>query len=136
MRGTTFDVMAKTIKNIEFVLVCMSDAYKQSTFCEMEASYAVKCRCHIIPLVMTTNYKADGWLGVLTSARVYIDFPKLGFDKTYQELKKQRKVFRMNDSSSMVVKHRQVHHNPCLFVNNIAKTIPSIEKITEPRPVT
>jgi hypothetical protein len=88
MYGATFDGMAKAIENAEFVLLCMSDAYKQSPFCEMEVSYAVKRRCHIIPLVMTPNYKADGWLGVLTSALIYVDFPKLGFDEAYIELKK------------------------------------------------
>ncbi len=100
MHGATFDAMAKAIENSEFVFVCMSDAYKQSPFCEMEASYAVKRRCRIIPLIMTPNYRADGWLGVLTSALIYIDFPKLGFDKAYQELKKQIELFRINDLSS------------------------------------
>jgi hypothetical protein len=100
MHGATFDVMAEAIENSEFVFVCMSDAYKQSPFCEMEASYAVKRRCRIIPLIMTPNYRADGWLGVLTSALTSIDFPKLGFDEACQELKKQIELFRINDLSS------------------------------------
>ncbi|CAF1468484.1 unnamed protein product, partial [Rotaria sp. Silwood1] len=108
MHDATFDAMAKAIENSEFVLVCMSDAYKQSPFCEMEASYAVKRRCHIIPLLMTANYKADGWLGVLTSALIYIDFPKLGFDKAYQELKKQIGLFRMTNSNSTTVEQNQI----------------------------
>ena len=102
MFGATYDGIAKAIENAEFIFVCMSDAYKQSPFCEMEASYAVKCRCRIIPLVMTPNYKADGWLGVLTSALIGVDFPMLGFETAYQELKKQMKPFQMDDSSSLV----------------------------------
>ncbi|CAF1546833.1 unnamed protein product [Adineta ricciae] len=65
MHGATFDAMAKAIENSEFIFVCMSDTYKQSSFCEMEASYAIKRQCRIIPLVMKPNYKADGWLGSL-----------------------------------------------------------------------
>ncbi|CAF1686686.1 unnamed protein product [Rotaria magnacalcarata] len=130
MHGATFDAMAKAIENAEFVVMCMSDAYKQSAFCEMEASYAVKRRCHIIPLVMTANYKADGWLGVLTSALIHVDFPKLGFDKAYQELKKQIALFRMNDSNSTRVKHDSIS-----LTDIVPKTIPTVEKKNEPRPV-
>ncbi|CAF1361216.1 unnamed protein product [Rotaria sordida] len=135
MHGATFDAMAKAIENAEFVLVCMSDAYKQSPFCEMEASYAVKRRCHIIPLVMTTSYKADGWLGVLTSALIYIDFPKLGFDKAYQELKKQIGLFRMNNSNLILAEQNQVHHNSSSLMDSTPKTNSSVENNKEPRPV-
>ncbi len=135
MHGATFDAMAKAIENAEFVLVCMSDAYKQSPFCEMEASYAVKRRCRIIPLVMTSNYKADGWLGVLTSALIYIDFPKLGFNKAYEELKKQIQLIRMNDSHSTVAKQDQLHHDPHSMADSTPRTFPSVVKNKEPRPV-
>ncbi|CAF3602154.1 unnamed protein product [Rotaria socialis] len=135
MHGATFDAMAKAIENTEFVVMCMSDAYKQSAFCEMEASYAVKRRCHIIPLVMTANYKADGWLGVLTSALIYVDFPKLGFDKAYQELKKQIGLFRMNDSNSTPANHGILHHDSFSLTAIIPKAISTVEKNKEPRPV-
>ena len=135
MHGSTFDAMAKAIENSEFVLVCMSDAYKQSPFCEMEANYAVKRRCRIIPLVMTINYKADGWLGVLTSASVYIDFPKLGFDKAYQELKKQIELSRISNSSSSINASDQLHHNPISSADSISITIPNVEDSKEQRPV-
>jgi hypothetical protein len=135
MHGATFDAMAKAIENSEFVFVCMSDAYKQSPFCEMEASYAVKRRCRIIPLIMTPNYRADGWLGVLTSALIYVDFPKLGFDKAYHELKKQMELFRMHDPTSTVVKPDQIQHNPSSIVDSVPKSLPSKINNKEPRPI-
>jgi hypothetical protein len=135
MHGATFDAMAKAIENAEFVLVCMSDSYKQSPFCEMEASYAVKRRCHIIPLVMTSNYKADGWLGVLTSALIYVDFPKLGFDKAYEELKKQIGLFRMRDQHSTSGKQDPIHHNSSSIVDEVPKPLPIMVKNKEPHPV-
>jgi hypothetical protein len=121
MYSATFDTIAEAIENAEFVLVCMSDAYKQSPLCEMEASYAMKRRCRIIPLIMTPNYRADGWLGVLTSTLIYIDFPKLGFDEACQELKKQMELFRMNDPSSTA--------------SMVPEPLPSIVNSEKPHPV-
>jgi TIR domain len=100
MHGSTFDAMSEAIENSEIVLICMSDAYKQSVFCQMEAGYAVTRRRHLIPLMMTQNYKADGWLGLLTSRLIYIDFPKLGFNRAFQELKKQIDLYRRTNSNT------------------------------------
>ena len=100
--SVNFDVMAKAIENAEFVLICMSDAYKQNPCCEMEASYAVKRQCRIIPIVMTPSYKADGWLAVLTTELIHIDYPTLGFDRAYQEVKKQIELYRMNGAASII----------------------------------
>jgi hypothetical protein len=137
MHGATFDSMAKAIENAEFVLLCMSDAYKQSPFCEMEASYAVKRRCHIIPLKMTHNYQPDGWLGVLTSALIYVDFPKLGFDNAYEELKKQIGLFRIKDSLSTAMNkdQDQVHDHLAPLMDMMPKPLPSVVNKKEPRPV-
>ena len=107
MHGTTFDAMAHAIENCEFVIICMSDAYKQSVFCEMEANYAIKRRRRIIPLVVTSQYKADGWLGILTAAYIYVDFPKLGFQKAYDELKRQINLLRKSNVSVPDMKREQ-----------------------------
>ena len=123
MHGATFDAMAKAIENAEFVFVCMSDAYKQSPFCEMEASYAVKRRCRIIPLVMTPSYKPDGWLGVLTSALIYIDFPKLGFERGYEELRRQIELYRMDDSDSVAIEQDQIYNDPSAIVDLATKPL-------------
>jgi hypothetical protein len=135
MHGATFDAMAKAIENAEFVLLCMSDAYKQSPFCEMEASYAVKRRCHIIPLKLTPNYQPDGWLGVLTSAFIYVDFPKLGFDRACEELKKQIGLFRMMDPFLTAMTQDQVHGHRTSSVNLTPKPLPSVVIKKKPRPV-
>jgi hypothetical protein len=133
--GAIFQIIAEVIENAEFVLVCMSDAYKQSSFCELEANYAIKRRCHIIPLIMTPNYKADGWLGLLTATYMYIDFPKLGFDKAYEELKKQIGLFRMRDQHSTSGKQDPIHHNSSSIVDEVPKPLPIMVKNKEPRPV-
>ena len=43
----------------------MSDAYKQSVYCQSEAHYAFERGRRLIPLIMKPNYKPDGWLGII-----------------------------------------------------------------------
>ena len=86
MHGTPLESMSHAIENAEFVFVCMSDAYKQSGYCKMEAYYALERQCCIIPLIMKAQFKADGWLGIIVTGRMRIDFPKYGFDDAYNKL--------------------------------------------------
>ncbi|CAF4191809.1 unnamed protein product, partial [Rotaria sordida] len=65
MYGTTMMAMAEAVENSEFILICMSDTYKQSVYCQSEAHYAFERRCHLIPLIMKPCYKPDGWLGIM-----------------------------------------------------------------------
>ena len=89
MHGDTMAAMAHAIENSQFVLICMSEAYKQSPFCQAEAQYAFQRRCQLIPLVMKTRYKPDGWLGIIVSGKIYVDFSKYQFDLAYSILKKE-----------------------------------------------
>lgn len=104
MYGTPLEAMSHAIENSEFVLICMSDTYKQSGFCKMEASYALERQCSIIPIVVKEKYRPDGWLGIYVTGRMRIDFPKYGFDDGYGklmiEIKRTRKE-KINSSSEM-----------------------------------
>ncbi|CAF3338669.1 unnamed protein product [Rotaria sp. Silwood1] len=86
MHGTPLESMSNAIENSEFVFLCMSDAYKQSGYCKMEAYYALERQCCIIPLVMKSQYRPDGWLGIVVTGRMRIDFPKYGFEDAYNKL--------------------------------------------------
>lgn len=132
MSGATFGAMASAIENAEFVLICMSDAYKQSPFCEMEASYAAQRRCSIVPLVVTPKYKADGWLGILTTLLTRIDFPKLGFDKAFDEMKKQIQLLRIQKAPTTGEQHVQQSTEHSLISHT---STPPTLKVEEPRPV-
>ncbi|CAF4131332.1 unnamed protein product [Rotaria sp. Silwood2] len=109
MHGGTMIAMANAIENSEFVLICMSDAYKQSAYCQSEAHYAFERRCCLIPLVMKLNYRPDGWLGMIATGKMYIDFPKLGFDIAYDRLKNEldhcRKKRNRSTSSMKPIQH-------------------------------
>ncbi|CAF3933768.1 unnamed protein product [Rotaria sp. Silwood2] len=86
IHGTPLESMSNAIENSEFVFLCMSDAYKQSGYCKMEAYYALERQCCIIPLVMKSQYRPDGWLGIVVTGRMRIDFPKYGFEDAYNKL--------------------------------------------------
>jgi hypothetical protein len=73
----------------------MSDSYKKSGYCEMEAHYAHQQERHMIPLIVKGPYRADGWLGLLTTNKIYIDFYKNrafgeAYGKVIQEISRYR----------------------------------------------
>ena len=87
MHGDTMAAMADAIENSAFVIICMSDAYKQSPYCQAEAQYAFQRQCKLVPLVMKAKYKPDGWLGFIMSGKIYVDFTKYEFSTAYSMLK-------------------------------------------------
>jgi hypothetical protein len=78
--------MAEAVENSEFVLICMSDSYKQSTYCQAEAEYAFGCKRRLLPLIVRPGYRADGWLGFMMGSRIYVDFGFFDFDKACEKL--------------------------------------------------
>lgn len=123
MHGTPLESMSNAIEHSEFVFVCMSDAYKQSGYCKMEAYYALERECCIIPLVMKSQYKPDGWLGIIVTGRMRVDFPKYGFDGAYQNLMTEIGRNRKEKKQQMTMHH---HETP-------ETSKPSNEKHTEPK---
>lgn len=89
------NAMADAVENSEFVLLCMSDSYKQSTYCQAEAEYAFNCKRGLLPLIVREGYRPDGWLGFMIGSRIYVDFGRFDFvtacDKLMVELTHQRK---------------------------------------------
>ena len=89
------NAMAEAVENSEFVIMCMSDSYKQSTYCQAEAEYAFNCKRRLIPLIMRPGYRPDGWLGFMIGSRIYVDFGRFDFktacEKLLTEISLQRK---------------------------------------------
>ncbi|CAF4932472.1 unnamed protein product [Rotaria sp. Silwood1] len=96
MHGATMTAMANAIENSEIVLISMSDAYKQSAYCQAEAHYAFEKQRRLIPLIVESGYKPDGWLGIIASGKVYVDVPKLGFQLAYVKLKNEINQYRVS----------------------------------------
>jgi hypothetical protein len=68
--------MANAIENSSCVLMCMTEAYKQSANCRAEAEYAFQLKKPIVPLIMQKNYKPNGWLGIILGSKIFVDFTK------------------------------------------------------------
>ena len=89
------NAMAEGIESSEFVMMCMSDSYKQSTYCQAEAEYAFSRKRRLVPLIMKQGYKPDGWLGFMIGSRIYVDFGRHDFEiaceKLMTEINLQRK---------------------------------------------
>jgi hypothetical protein len=84
------------IDSCEYVLICLSESYKQNLYCQCEASYAFQRQCQLIPLIVTSNYRPDGWLNPLINGKISIDFTKLDFElaklKLKNQIDRQRKI--------------------------------------------
>ncbi|UJR20496.1 hypothetical protein I4U23_023624 [Adineta vaga] len=131
IHGNMADTIAEAIENSEVVLICMSSTYKESSVCKSEATYAVKRGCHIIPLVMTPQYKADGWLGLVTSSLIYVDFKKLHFDQAYEQLKHQIQRNRTNPTQELPIKQHPSQDDHSSVNNIILKTFPTVNIVKE-----
>ena len=89
LRGPTMIGIANAIENSEYVLICASNAYKQSVYCQSEAHYAFERRRCLIPIITESNYKPDGWLGIIVSGKLYVNFGKMAFQDAYLKLKNE-----------------------------------------------
>ena len=87
LRGSLMVGIANAIENSEYVLICMSNTYKQSVYCQSEAHYAFERGCKLIPILIEPNYKPDGWLGIIVSGKLYVDFAKTDLKPAYAKLK-------------------------------------------------
>ena len=98
MQGSTVEAMSAAVEECAVMCYGISEAYKESTNCRMEAQYAhqqekdmVKirtvCTSHMIhttqvhttlrmqvPLMMEDGYRAKGWLGMLLGVRLWYGF--------------------------------------------------------------
>jgi hypothetical protein len=108
--GTPMDTKGKIIDECEYMIICTSDTYKQNCYCRCEAHYAFGRHCQIIPLIVTPNYRPDGWLTRIISGKIHIDFVKLDFELAYIKLKteidrqrKYSKISHKKDSEPVII---------------------------------
>ncbi|CAF1570605.1 unnamed protein product [Didymodactylos carnosus] len=85
MSGSVCEAMAQAVEKSKFILMCMSETYKQSVACKNEALYAWDRKKTIIPLKMKT-VDLDDWLGFVAAGKLYIDFSNQDFDKALKLL--------------------------------------------------
>ena len=74
MQGNTVEAMSEAVEGAAVVCYGISQAYKESTNCRLEAQYAFQQQVDMVPLMMEQGYSAKGWLGMLLGVRLWYGF--------------------------------------------------------------
>ena len=74
MQGNTVEAMSEAVEGAAVVCYGISQAYKESTNCRLEAQYAFQQQVDMVPLMMEDGYSAKGWLGMLLGVRLWYGF--------------------------------------------------------------
>lgn len=97
IHGSSLESMAQAVENAEFVLVCVTEKYRQSVNCQAEAQYAFKLNKPIIPCILQSGYhNVNGWLGILIGDKIFVDFTKYEFEESFRRLVKQIDLLSTN----------------------------------------
>lgn len=103
--------MADAVEKSEFVLLCISDSYKRSVYCQAEAEYAFRCKRHLLPCIVRQGYRADGWLGLIIGSRIYMDFGRLEFKNACELVLKEITLQRENQlTKEKEVSYEETEH--------------------------
>ena len=70
--GSSLDAMAKAVEDASCVLMCVTEKYRQSVYCQAEAQYAFKLKKIIIPVIMQSAYEPQGWLGMIMGVKMHV----------------------------------------------------------------
>ncbi|CAM4796484.1 unnamed protein product [Rotaria magnacalcarata] len=126
IHGTIMQVMAEAVEQSSYVIVCMSDNYIVSPYCQAEAQYAFEQRRILIPLRVQSGYKPQGWLGFLLSGRMYIDFMKTNFDTAYAQLLLEFHLNQLDRKhNTTFVNHSNVNESPAVIDERITYSYPN-----------
>ena len=103
--GNINSAMAKGVEGAMVICPFMTEDYESSESCELELNYAKDRQVVIVPCMLQNEsrkggqYKASGWLGVLTAGKLWIDFRGL---KT-QGPKNRQKIAKQADALLMEI---------------------------------
>ncbi|CAF2529791.1 unnamed protein product [Rotaria sp. Silwood2] len=137
--GPAMQAMADAVENSEFVIICMSDSYKRSVYCQAEAEYAFRCKRRLIPIIVRQGYRADGWLGLLIGSRIYVDFSRLEFNKACAILLKEMTLQKESQLNNNPIDNHTLHESQLnltkqtTFDNNKSLTSKAIETKEKPK---
>ncbi|KAK9540613.1 hypothetical protein VZT92_003054 [Zoarces viviparus] len=84
--GNINDAMAAGVE--EAVVMCpfMTPAYQASRSCKKELNYADTREVIIVPVMLTSNWEASEWLGLITAGLLWVDFRNAERDEEHFEM--------------------------------------------------
>eukprot|EP01047_Picozoa_sp_COSAG01_P038713 COSAG01_NODE_3157_length_6489_cov_11.663380_2_plen_992_part_00 len=74
MQGSTVEAMADAVDDAVVVCYGISQAYKQSANCRLEAQYAFQQKKDMVPLMLQEGYSPNGWLGMILGMHLWYGF--------------------------------------------------------------
>lgn len=74
MTADIYDSMAEGVQGAICVVACMSQAYQVSANCKLELKFAQQSGVLIVPAMMNSDWKAAGWLGLVTAGMLWTPF--------------------------------------------------------------
>ncbi|XP_029950923.1 uncharacterized protein LOC115390988 isoform X2 [Salarias fasciatus] len=72
--GNINDAMAAGVEEAAVICPFMTPAYQASRSCKKELSYADTREVVVVPLMVTDNWEASEWLGLVTAGLLWVDF--------------------------------------------------------------
>lgn len=66
--------MAAGVEEAAVICPFMTPAYQASQCCKKELNYAEKRQVIIMPAMLTNNWEASEWLGLITAGLLWVDF--------------------------------------------------------------
>ncbi|CAF1366005.1 unnamed protein product [Adineta steineri] len=87
LHRSVLDSMGEAVENSYIVILCMTDGYSQSGYCNLEAKYAIERKIPVIPCMMEEAYRPCGSLGIIKSDLKHIEFfDENKFEEKFEEL--------------------------------------------------
>ncbi|CAF3885218.1 unnamed protein product, partial [Adineta steineri] len=87
LHRSVLDSMGEAVENSYIVILCMTDGYSQSDYCNLEAKYAIERKIPVIPCMMEEAYRPSGSLGIIKSDLKHIEFfDENKFEEKFEEL--------------------------------------------------
>lgn len=110
------ETLADAMENSEIILICMSDSYKRDNYCQAQAECALISKRVILPVVVHSGYKPDGWLNTITQSNMYIDFGtyefKVAFDALLREVKQRQNQNNTPSGKPLMQTSANIVRNP------------------------
>lgn len=67
-----FQSMADGVSNASVVVCFLSQRYQESENCMLECKYAKQCGVGLIPVMMQSQWKPSGWLGIIMAGKLWV----------------------------------------------------------------
>jgi len=91
--------MAEGVENAACILCFIDQAYQDSANCQSELKFAKQCGVPLVPIMMESNWRATGWLGIVLAGALWCPLQEQSFDADIDKLVSQIRQAVPNSTS-------------------------------------